>query len=305
MSIIENLEDFKHYRQPLVLTIGNFDGMHRGHCAVLKRARELAEAEGGQVIVLTFSNHPSEILRPDQPIPLLCTLPHKLLLLEKFGAETIVLLQFSRYLAQHSARSFVERVRQHIPFSHLVLGHDATLGRDRQGDRVTMENLGMEWGFNVHYLEEYRYEGKPVSSTTIRELLKQGDLDQVEVLIERPYSIYGTVTSGLGLGKEMGYPTANIEVTGLCLPPYGVYAVHVDDNGKKIRGIANLGIAPTVREDSRPILEVHLFDESSDFTGKNLEVLFKKFLRPEIKFQNLEELRQQIERDIRDADISL
>lgn len=302
MSIIERLEDYTHPKQPLVLTIGNFDGMHRGHCTVLKRAQSLANEER-EVIVLTFRNHPSEILRPEQPTTLLCSLPHKLHLLQKFGIQTILLLPFTRYLAQHSARSFVEHVRQFIPFSHLVLGHDATLGRDRQGDRHTMQNLGMEWGFNVHYLEEYRYEGKPVSSTRIREALLQGDFNLVEELLNRPYSIYGSVISGFGQGKQLGFPTANLEVKGLCLPPFGVYAVEVqvENYSKIIPGIANLGVAPTMKQDNQPLLEVHLFEKTQDLTGITLEVFFKRFLRPEKKFENVDELRQQIAKDIESA----
>lgn len=297
MPIIEKLEDFTHSRQPLVLTIGNFDGMHRGHATVLKRAQALA-GEEGEVIVLTFRNHPSEVLRPEQQTKLLSTLPHKLRLLQQFGIDNILLLPFTRYLAQHSARSFVENLRQFIPFSHLVLGHDATLGRDRQGDRMIMQSLGMDWGFHVHYLEEYRYEGKPVSSTRIREMLQLGDLLQVEELLNRPYSIYGPVISGNGKGKELGYPTANIDVSGLCLPPFGVYAIEVLHDSKKIQGIANLGIAPTIREDGKPILEVHLFENNQEWSELCLEVIFKGFIRSEKKFHNVDELRDQIRQDI-------
>jgi riboflavin kinase/FMN adenylyltransferase len=297
MRLLEKLEDFSQPRNPLVLTIGNFDGMHRGHRAVLNRARNLAGQEG-QLLVLTFRNHPSEVLRPYQPVRLLCTLPHKLQLLQQFGVDDIVLLPFTRYLAQHSAASFIEHVRQFIPFSHLILGHDATLGRDRQGDRPTMIGLGMEWGFHVHYLEEYRYEGKPVSSTRIRELLQQGNLIQVEALLNRPYSIYAPVSSGGGKGKQLGFPTANLDVSGLCLPPFGVYAVEVMHQSKCLQGIANLGIAPTIREDNKPVLEVHIFESERDWLGQYLEVIFKEFIRPEQKFHNVEELRQQIQKDI-------
>ena len=297
MTIIEKLEDYSYPRQPLVLTVGNFDGMHRGHRAVLQRAQTLAGPEG-QVVVLTFRNHPSEVLRPEQPTCLLCTLPHRLRLLQQFGIATIVLLPFTRYLAQHSAQSFIERVRQSIPFSHLVLGHDATLGRDRQGDRLTMQALGMEWGFNVYYLEEYRYEGKPVSSTRIRQTLQQGDLQQAEELLGRPYSIYASVIKGEGRGKQIGFPTINLDVTGLCLPPFGVYAVDVRNDSKQLPGIANLGVAPTLRQDHKPVLEVHLFENDQNEIGPELEIIFKGFIRPEQKFFHLDELRQQIRQDI-------
>lgn len=297
MTIIEKLEDFRSSNSSIVLTIGNFDGVHRGHCAVLKRAQALA-GQQGEVIVLTFRNHPSEVLRPETPTPLLCTIPHKLRLLQQFGIRTIVLLPFTRYLAQHSAHSFIENVRQYIPFSHLVLGHDATLGRDRQGNQIMMQELGMEWGFKVHYLEEYRYEAKPVSSTRIRTILQQGDFLQVEELLDRPYSIYGIVSSGGGKGKQLGFPTANLDVSGLCLPPFGVYAVEAIYQSRHLQGIANLGIAPTIRENVKPILEVHLFDADQDWLNHDLEITFKHFIRPEQKFDTIEELRQQIHKDI-------
>lgn len=297
MQVFEHIEDFAHSRQPLVLTIGNFDGMHRGHCAVLQRAQGLAGKEG-QIVVLTFRNHPSEVLRPEQAIRLLCTLPHKLKLLQEYGVEQVLLLTFTPQLAHRSAASFIEHIRQFIPFSHLVLGYDATLGRDRKGNQPVMQELGDQWGFDVFYLDEYRFEGQPVSSTRIREALQKGDFDQVEQLLDRPYSIYGRVSKGNGKGAELGFPTANIEVSGLCLPPFGVYAIEVLKNSHLIQGIANLGIAPTIRTEDTPILEVHLFDYVQNLYDHDIDVIFKQFIRPEKKFHSVEELRQQIKQDV-------
>jgi riboflavin kinase / FMN adenylyltransferase len=296
MKLFYQLEDFKDRKTPIILTIGNFDGVHRGHLAVLQRARSFKEE--GQMVALTFINHPSEILRPTQPTFLLCSLAHKIQLLQAQNLQALILLPFTRYLAQHSAASFIEHIRQFIPFSHLILGHDATLGRDKQGDKAIMQGLALEWGFQVHYIEEYRYEGHPVSSTQIRSLVQQGDLDQVETLLDRPYSIYSTVVSGLGKGKQLGFPTANLDVHGLCLPPFGVYAVEVKKESQLFKGIANLGIAPTVKQESIPSLEVHLFSPLPDFYQQDIEVIFKNYVRPERKFDSLEELRQQVERDI-------
>jgi riboflavin kinase/FMN adenylyltransferase len=218
--------------------------------------------------------------------------------LQQSGIDNIVLLPFTRHLAQHSAESFIENVRKFIPFSHLVLGHDATLGRDRQGDRATMKTLGMEWGFQMHYLEEYRYEGKAVSSSRIRDALKAGDFIQVEELLERPYSIYGQVTKGAGKGRQLGVPTANIDLSRLCLPPFGVYAIEVIYDSQRFRGIANLGVAPTMGNDRQPILEVHVFENDRDWVGCNIEVVFKGFIRPEQKFHHIDDLRRQIHQDI-------
>ncbi|WP_068467785.1 bifunctional riboflavin kinase/FAD synthetase [Candidatus Protochlamydia phocaeensis] len=297
MQIFHQLEDFKDHKKPVILTIGNFDGVHLGHLAVLQRARTFAR-DNSQLTVLTFSNHPSEVLRPEQPVPLLCTLKHKIQLLQMHSLQALVLLPFTRYLANHSAASFIERVRQFIPFTHLILGHDATLGRDRQGNKSTMQQLALEWGFTVHYVDEYRYEGQPVSSTRIRGLIQQGELGQAETLLGRPYSIYSHVLPGLGKGKQIGFPTANLEVRGLCLPPFGVYAVEVRKDNQSFRGIANLGLAPTVREDRTPLLEVHLLSSHPDFYEEPIEVIFEGFIRPEKKFESLEDLRRQIKQDI-------
>lgn len=298
MTILERLEDFKNPCYPLVLTIGNFDGMHRGHQALLKEARSLAGSEG-KVVAITFRNHPSEILRPEQPVCLLNSLPHKLSLLGQTSIDTLILLSFTRYLAEHSAASFIERVRHFIPFSHLLLGHDATLGRDRQGDRATMHALSEQWGFSLHYLEEYRFEGQPVSSSRIRKALQEGNLEIVEQLLGRPYSLYGKVIEGQGLGKKIDWPTANLEVKGLCLPPFGVYAVEGQSQEKRMPGIANLGVAPTIRMDSSPLLEVHFLDYQEELGDQPIEIFFKKFIRPEKKFNSIAELQKQIALDIK------
>lgn len=240
MQKLERLEDFTPARQPLVLTIGNFDGVHRGHRAVLQKVLSLAGSEG-QTAVITFSNHPADVLRPEQSTLLLCTLAHKLHLLETFGIDTLLLLPFTRYLAQHSAASFIERIRRYIPFSHLVLGYDATLGRDRQGDRTTMNNLGDQWGFTVHYIEEFRYEGLPISSTSIRETLQKGDLERVEQLLARPYSMYVVPNQVLNKENKDDCFDISVDVKGLCLPPDGKYEVEIVIQNKRASGFVSLG----------------------------------------------------------------
>ncbi len=297
MQLLHRIEDFVDPKKPIFLTIGNFDGLHRGHAVVLKRLRERVGSEG-HALVMTFSNHPSEVLRPENPTPFLCTLDHKIQLIEAFNVNTLLILPFTRYLALHSAASFIEKIRMSIPFSCLILGHDATLGKDRQGDRRTLNYLGVQWGFNVEYLEEYRYEGQPVSSSKIRELIQQGQLERAEELLGRPYSIYSTVIPGEGKGKQMGFPTANLNVQGLCLPPLGVYAVSIKKDGNFYQGIANLGAAPTVRNNAKPLLEVHIFNESDDLYGQSIEVIFRRFIRLERKFQSIDELKKQIQIDI-------
>lgn len=290
------LRDFPQSSKPVILTIGNFDGMHLGHQSVLSKMHKVAKTDSLPTCAITFSNHPSEILRPSNPISLLCTLPHRIKLLGEQGIDSIVLLPFTPELAKQSAAEFIEKIHAHIPFSHLILGHDAAIGKDRQGDRGTMHQLGKEHGFNVDYVEGYSNGGTPVSSSRIRTLLSEGNLSKVEELLGRSYSIYGKVLPGLGKGKHLGFPTANLDVAGLCCPPFGVYAVTVKRAASIVSGIANLGIAPTVR--NKPLLEVHLFTQEDDFYEQEIEVLFHAFVRPEKRFNSLDELKNQIQADI-------
>ncbi|MFI5343839.1 MAG: hypothetical protein ACHQUC_06425 [Chlamydiales bacterium] len=260
MQLFYQLEEYRDDRKPVVLTIGNFDGVHRGHLAVLRCAQEFAAGKS-QTMVLTFSNHPSKILRPQHPICLLCTLEHRIRLIEACGIDSLLLLPFTNHLAKHSAASFIERLRQHIPFTHLVLGHDATLGRDRQGSRAVMKELGQDWGFNVHYLEEHRYEGHPISSTRIRELLQNGDLEGVEALLGRPFSIYSKVIPVPGVDQTSELSTFQINVEGLCLPPLGSYEVVVKKGEEPIPATAHLRAASSndaEKEIASVLLEVHL-----------------------------------------------
>lgn len=236
MPIIERMEDFSDLRTPLVLTIGNFDGMHRGHVALLNKMKELAGSEG-QIAVLTFRNHPSTVLRPEHSASLLSSLPHKLRLLEQEKVDHIILLTFTRYFANHSAASFIETVKQTIPFSHLVLGYDATLGRDKRGDRSTLSELGDIWGFTPYYLDEYRYEGKTISSSQIRKAVQSGNLQEAETMLGRPYSILAPVLKEhLPQEKE----TIQLDVSSLCLPPPGIYPIDALIDRRPVKGTALL-----------------------------------------------------------------
>lgn len=277
MQLFYQLEDYQIEKKSIVLTIGNFDGVHRGHQAVLRRTQEIAHDQC-QTMVMTFSNHPSKVLRPQHPINLLCTLEHRIRLIEACGIDSLLLLPFTNYLAQHSAASFVERLRQHLPFTHLVLGHDATLGRDRQGNPAVMQELGQDWGFDLHYLEEYRYEGHPVSSSRIRTLLQNGDLDKVEGLLGRPFSIYAKAMPGfgLGIGKEIEDSVLHFEVDGLCLPPLGIYDVFVKKGAERFTATAHLEEMPERPEAIR--LEVQLPGKAQNFYEQEIEVIFRDFI---------------------------
>lgn len=300
MQIIDNLENTIAVSKQVVLTIGNFDGMHRGHQAVLHEAKELASQQDSLCAALTFTNHPSEILHYTRT-PLIYTLAHKIMLLDEAGIDLLILLPFTQEFSQQSAESFLKNVYNVLPFRHLMLGHDAAIGKNREGDRSKIKELSIQMGFNVTALKPYTWKDQIISSSKIRSLIQQGNLIDAEDLLGRCYSIYGVVIRGASIGKQLGYPTINIDVSGLCLPPFGVYVVQLIHKGELYNAVANLGLAPTIRNDKTPLLEVHLLNVQKELYEQYVEVRFLQYLRPEKQFSSLEELQQQIYLDTQQA----
>lgn len=290
-----------HSPKPVVLTIGNFDGVHLGHLAVLKRVREVAQHAHCPCVAFTFENHPSTVLRPNQPVSLLCTPAHKLRLLEQAQVDRVISAKFTTEFAQHTAQEFLTQMQVDVPFSHLILGHDALLGKDRKGNRQQVEAITKALHVSVEYLDPFQIEGITVSSSYIRTLIQQGNFTRAAQFLGRPFSIYAPVISGGAKGKAIGFPTANIEVTGLCLPPLGVYAVRLIYQNKSLDAVANLGMAPTVRHDNKPLLEIHILDQSLDLYGQFVEVVFFQYIRSEQKFPSLQHLQAQIQHDVTSA----
>lgn len=287
----------------VALTIGNFDGVHLGHQTLLKKLKQSPYPS----CVLTFVNHPLEVLKPHSPSPLLlCTYEHKIKLIEGLGIDFLIPLTFTKELSQRTAEEFLETIRAMCPFRELILGHDATIGKNKHGDPIHLKELAERKNFSLSYLEATTVEGVVVSSSAIRSLIQKGDLKAAEKLLGRKVSIYTKMKTGLGMGRRIGFPTLNFDVSGLCLPPFGVYAVHVLDKEKKWKGVANLGIAPTVRHDPNPILEVHLLEELGEIEQSHaFEVVLEQYIRPEIRFDTVEQLKNQIAQDILTAEIIL
>lgn len=301
MKIIEDLKSASPTPPHMALTIGNFDGVHLGHRAILEKISAYATAHRSQAAVVTFKNHPSDILRPHQKVLQICSLEHKIALLEDAGIHLLILLGFTKFLSQQTAEEFLQTIRASLPFSYLVLGHDATLGRDRHGDRRLLEQISTNQGFKIEYLEEQTIHGERISSTKIRQFITEGNLTHASTLLGRDYSIYGKVSTGKKVGRTLGFPTANIAVDNLLLPPLGVYAVRVKVGNALVPGVANLGFAPTLRKDKIPTLEVFLFDTSIDLYNQSIEVFFFDYLRPEMQFETLQALQAQIQNDIAQA----
>lgn len=299
MEIIDRLS-LSHPQKPLILTIGNYDGVHLGHQVVLQRTVEVARQKQTQSGVITFSNSPGEVLLA-APAEKLCSTHQKIDLLAALGLDILFLIEFTREFSQQSPEEFLKNLLKKIPFSHLILGHDARFGKNRAGDIEQVQALAKALHFQVEYLPPEKINDRTISSSAIRKEIKAGHLEEANKMLGRSYSIQSLVAKGTGIGKRIGFPTANVQITNYCLPPLGVWAVTIRLAAATHEGIANLGTAPTVQREGAPILEVHLFDHESVLYDQEIEIVFQKYLRAEQRFPSLDALKEQIAKDIEEA----
>ena len=282
-----------------VVAVGVFDGVHLGHHRLLHQLLEMSSAMDGVPTVLTFTNHPDEVLQGTAP-PQLCSVSHRLRLLRRAGVQRVALLEFEPRLRDMSARDFTAQVLlRSLRTQGLLLGYDSALGRNREGTPEHFMELGAELGFDVHIGTPFEVDGQPVSSTEIREAIAGGDLDLAHRFLGRYPGTLGKVVHGEDRGSKLGFPTANVEPEPAVMPPEGVYAVEAIIDGAAHRAVANLGPRPTF--DARPALEVHLLDYRGDLYGRELEVVFRRKLRDIRQFAGAAELVAQIQRDIEAA----
>ena len=286
-----------------VLTIGNFDGVHLGHRALLgelmAKARELALP----ATVLTFEPHPRELFAPDQAPARLASMRDKLELLAECGVDRVHVCSFDRKLASLTAEQFIEQILvRGLSVRHLIIGDDFRFGKARAGDFALLQKAGREHRFVVEAMRTVDFDGLRVSSSAVREALAAGDIERAERLLGRPFVIAGRVMDGRKIGRTIGFPTANIQVRRKRLPLSGVFAVTVSgiDSGP-LPGAANIGVRPTVAEGLKPVLEVHLLDFDRDIYGLHVDVNFLHKLRNEAKFESLDALKAQIARDVADV----
>ncbi len=285
-----------------VLTIGNFDGVHRGHRALLAQLTALAHRAGLPAALLTFEPNPREFFAPQSAPARLTSLREKLQLLAECGIDQAYVCAFNARFAALSAEEFVERLVRGLGVRHLIIGDDFRFGKGRTGDFAMLQNAGTEHGFGVEAMETLVHEGERVSSSAVREALEAGDLEHAERLLGRPYCISGRVVHGEKLGRKLGFATANIQLKRRRAPLSGIFVVTVDGSGERpLEGVASLGVRPTLRSGGRPTLEVHLFDFDRDLYRDHLRVNFLHKLRDEAKFDSFEALAAQIARDVTDA----
>ncbi len=305
MNVIRKIADLEHLSGPLHLAIGVFDGLHLGHQAVIQAALDSAAQGGGDAVAVTFDPHPVEVIMPRSAPRLLCATSHKLRLLQDIGIRHVLMIPFDREFASLEGREFVELLVAAAPEAGVKLisvGEDWRFGAGRRGDVQLLEELGGQNGFEVSGAKTVEIEGVRASSTRIREAVASGDFGVARKLLGRDYTVFGTVVEGQKLGRTIGFPTANLAVHSEQLPPTGVYAVRAYGAGDSWDGVANLGYRPTVEGGlATRLLEVHLFGLEHEIYGEDLEVEFVQFLRGEMKFEGIEALKMQIEKDARQA----
>ncbi len=311
MAIFRHTVDLPSEVRGAVVAIGNFDGVHRGHQAIIEKAGRLAMEFETTQAVLTFEPHPRRFFQPDAPPFQLTSFRLKVRLIEALGVDNLFALPFNEALASLSARDFGRQVlAEGLGARHVVVGDNFAFGHKRQGDTALLQALGREHGFGVYVVRRVAAPlGEPYSSTGIRDYLKAGNPTRAARLLGRYWEIEGRVQQGGRRGRELGFPTANIELGDILEPAYGVYAVRagLDRAGGTTwhAGVASLGVRPTVVEDGEPLLEVHLFDFDEDLYGQHLRVALVDFLRPEWKFDGLEAMKEQMAEDARRARVIL
>jgi len=303
METLRSISDLSHLRAPIFLAIGVFDGVHRGHQAVISTSACHAQLENGTPVVVTFDPHPMKVLRPHDAPHLLTATQHKIALIRDLGVRHLLIIKFDKAFAATLPEEFIgQLVRHSRPLREICVGHEWSFGKDRRGNLDLLKRLGSQFDFDVVGVSAVKMDETVVSSTAIRSAIEKGDFPMAAAMLGRDYTILGTVQVGDKLGKKLGYPTANLSAHNEQFPPNGVYFAEAWIHEVLYHGVVNLGYRPTVSsEKSERVLEIHLLDFDRDIYGEDVEVRFVRYLRPEHKFDSLEALARQIEADIRQA----
>lgn len=305
MLIFKGLE---HITAPLsntALTIGNFDGVHKGHQAILHQVIEKAESIGGKSVAVTFDPHPVRVLKKNGDPPVITLFEQKAELIEKIGIDVLVCISFDEKFAATPAEQFLSDTLVHIlGMKAIIIGEDYTFGKDRQGDIHFLRRSAPAYGYKVivaGWIPVSHQDTERISSTRVRELVTAGDVEKARHLLGRYYQIRGTVVSGRNRGgRLLGFPTANIRLQDELCPKIGVYAVTVQCNSSTYNGVVNIGYSPTF-DDHMFTVEVHLLDFNGDVSGRKIKINFINRIRNEQKFNNIDQLSRQIESDIQTA----
>ena len=301
MKVCDTLEALESADAPVQLAIGFFDGVHRGHRAVIQPAIDQARSSNGSAWVLTFEKHPATLLHPEQAPLLITSNKRKARLLEEMGVDGCIFLPFTKELAARSPAEFIALLRQHCPeLSGIHVGANWRFGHMGQGDTDMLRELLQESPIHPSVMQSVSDQTDIISSTLIRDVVRSGELDRAATLLGSRFAISGTVIAGDQVGRTLGFPTANIRPDHSLLPPNGVYAATVQLNGQPHEAVLNIGFRPTVTgaSDGEPHLEVHILDSNQDLYEQHLTVTLVTYLRQEQRFADTDELARQISIDV-------
>lgn len=300
MQIIYGVKKI-HQKHCSAITIGIFDGVHLGHKAVIKELIKEAKNSGCRSVLITFYPHPESVIKKNR-VPMLISLWHRIEILKSLDIDDIVVAKFTKKFSELSAEEFIGNyLKKKFNLKKLVVSKNFSFGNKKRGNIKYLKKLSKKYGFTLKTLKTKKVNGIPISSTAIRNLVLQGDLRGAEKLLGRRFSIIGHVVKGDGIGKKIGFPTANIEVHNEAIPPDGVYAAYVKLDGKIFKGALSIGRKPTFRKSraKNPYIEVYILNFSGDIYKKDIEVVPIKMIRPDKKFKDLYALRKRIEKDVK------
>ena len=301
MILLTDFDRIPPLSAPVILTIGNFDGLHRGHKRVLRKVINRGREEGGTSAVVTFEPHPLKVLHPEGAPQLIQTPTQKRDILAHLGIQVLLEIPFTREFSEVSAEGFIRLLAARLRPREIYIGEDFRFGRGREGNIALLQSFQEELGFKAEAFSKLKVGGEEVSSSRIRKLLMEGQMEEAVHLLGRPYVIEGTVTHGDGRGRELGFPTATLAIENELTPAHGVYAVAVDLGGSLLLpGVANLGTRPTFGK-SEVAVEVHCLSGGKDCYGQRARILFFQFLRPERRFASVDDLKAAISLDVQTA----
>lgn len=299
MAVFYNTDELRNFNNA-VITIGTFDGVHLGHCTILQQVVSHTRELNGESIVLTFEPHPRKLLFPDQPLRILTPLQEKIDLITQAGINHVFVVPFTKEFAALSAEAYIQEfLVKHLHPKGIVIGYDHQFGHDRAGNINLLQAYENEGGFRVYEIPAKQIEDAAISSTKIRNALTAGHVADAANMLGRYYSLKGTVIAGAKIGRQLGYPTANISLLDAeqIVPQNGVYAIQAVIENITYNGMMNIGIRPTVSNELSLHIEAHLFDFSEDIYNKQVEIIFVERLRDEQRFPSLDALKAQLEQD--------
>ena len=295
---MEIIHKDKKITEPLALTMGSFDGVHKGHLGLIKQLKDLATPSNYKTAILTFVPHPKLYFDKSGKFKLLNTLEEKIEQLEKTGVDYLILQEFNQDFGSQEPEDFIKKLKDNYNLKLLLMGYDHHFGKDKKGDYKHVKSLEDSLDFETLLIKPVLIDGVPISSSRIRSLVQNGEVEKANELLGYPFLIQGKVVSGNRFGNQLGFPTANINLNSdhKILPKQGVYIVKSPIDGNEYYGMMNLGVRPTING-TKQIMEVHFFDFDKDIYGKDLKIEFLKPLRSEKKFPSLEALTQQLKKD--------